>query len=50
MIPPELIDIIENAVCGAGYEVLGGTGTSLVVRASNYEADFVIRIEKDNWA
>ena len=50
MIPPKLRDIIENAVCRAGYEVLGGTETSLVVRDPNCEGDCVINIEEDDWA
>lgn len=50
MINPEIRDVIENALARAGYEILGGTESSLVIRGQNCEADYVIRIEEDDWA
>ena len=42
----DIFDVIETALAKAGYKVLDGDRNSIIIRHSNSDSDYSIRVEE----
>lgn len=42
----DILDVIESALARAGYEILDGDGSYLIVRHPNSDSDYRITVEE----